>query len=663
MANISSLGIGSGVLTSELVDQLVQAERAPTENRLAQKTERTQALISAYGTLRSAVTELRLPMRQLSAPDNLKAFSATSSNEDVAVSVDSSKANRGTYSVDVTSLASAQALASRDVFADRDKTSVGQGTMTLSVGDNTTNIVIDSSNDTLQGLANAINDSDAGVSAGVIDTGSGFQLVLSADETGTANAVSISVSGDSAGTDTDAQGLSRFAFNTSMDAGAGLNETIAASDAVMSINGVEVTRSTNSFENVIDGLTFDLTATGTSTVKVEQDLGAVADRVQGFVEKFNGLQETIDALAGFNAESGSGSLLTGDSVIRGIQNQLRQVLTRVVPGLEDASVRSLADMGITTNFETGSLEFDREEFMAQLKANPDDVTALFAEQGRATDSQVEFVRSGVNTEPGTYDINVTQAATQGTLAGNAAATFPVTIDGTNDEFSLLVNGDTSVNLQLTQQTYNSAQDLVDEIQAQLNSNNALNASDGSVQVSLGAGDELVFSSSTYGSESSVTLSSAESAATFGLDAATSTDGLDVAGTIDGRTAEGEGQTLFLGENSGAASGLQVQILGDQTGSRGSIQFIEGVGERTVDLITNFVGADGAIDTRTESLNRDLERIQENQIRLEERITAYRERLVSQFTAADSLISQLNSTQDFVSQQLAALAPQNNRNNN
>ncbi|HIO31088.1 flagellar filament capping protein FliD [Marinobacter salarius] len=663
MANISSLGIGSGVLTSELVDQLVQAERAPTEKRLAQKTERTQALISAYGTLRSAVTELRLPMRQLSAPDNLKAFSATSSNEDIAVSVDSSKANRGTYSVDVTSLASAQALASRDVFADRDKTSVGQGTMTLSVGDKTTNIVIDSSNDTLQGLANAINDSDAGVSAGVIDTGSGFQLVLSADETGTANAVSISVSGDSAGTDTDAQGLSRFAFNASMDADAGLNETIAASDAVMSINGVEVTRSTNSFENVIDGLTFDLTATGTSTVKVEQDLGAVADRVQGFVEKFNGLQETIDALAGFNAESGSGSLLTGDSVIRGIQNQLRQVLTRVVPGLEDASVRSLADVGITTNFETGSLEFDREEFMEQLKANPDDVTALFAEQGRATDSQVEFVRSGVNTEPGTYDINVTQAATQGTLAGNAAATFPVTIDGTNDELSLLVNGDTSVNLQLTQQTYNSAQDLVDEIQAQLNSNNALNASEGSVQVSLGAGGELVFSSSTYGSESSVTLSSAESAATFGLDAATSTDGLDVAGTIDGRTAEGEGQTLFLGENSGAASGLQIQILGEQTGSRGSIQFIEGVGERTVDLITNFVGADGAIDTRTESLNRDLERIQENQIRLEERITAYRERLVSQFTAADSLISQLNSTQDFVSQQLAALAPQNNRNNN
>ena len=662
MANISSLGLGSGVLNSDLVDQLVQAERAPTENRLTQKTEQTQALLSAYGKLRSAVTELRLPMRQLSAPDNLKAFSANSSNEGIGVSVDSTKASRGTYSVEVTSLAGAQALASRDVFADRDATSVGQGTLTLNVGDKTTNLTIDSSNDTLQGLANAINDSDAGVSAGVIDTGNGFQLVLSADETGTANAVSISVSGDTGGTDTDNQGLSRFAFNTGMDTDAGLQETIAASDAVMKINGVEVTRSTNSFENVIDGLTFDITETGSSTIKVQQDLGAVADRVQGFVDKFNSLQSTIDSLAGFNAEAGVGSLLTGDSTVRSIQNQLRQVLTRVVPGLENSSVRSLADVGITTNFETGGLEFDRARFEEQLKNNPDDVTALFAEQGRTTDSQVEFVRSGLNTEPGRYDINITQAATQGALSG-AAFTAPLTIGAGNDELTLQVNGETSVSVQLTQQTYNTAQELADEIQAQLNANNALNASGSGVQVGIGSGGELTFTSSDYGSDSNVSLTSVEDGSAYGLSAATGTSGIDVAGTIGGRTAEGDGQVLFLGSGNGGASGLQVRILGDQTGSRGSITFVEGVAERTVDLVSSFVGADGAIESRTESLNRDLEQIQENQARLEERIAAYRERLVSQFTAADSLISQLNSTQDYVSQQLAALAPQNNRNNN
>jgi flagellar hook-associated protein 2 len=660
MAGISSLGIGSGVLTSDLVDKLVAAERAPADNRFAQKTEQTQALISAYGKLRSAITELRLPMRKLSAPENLTAFSATSSNEDIAVSVDSTKASRGSYTVDVTSLASAQALASRDAFADRDTTSVGQGTLTLSVGGKTADITIDSSNDTLQGLANAINEADAGVSAGIIDTGSGFQLVLSADKTGTDNTVSISVSGDNGGTDTDNQGLSRFAFNTGMDTGSGLEQTIAATDAVMEINGIEVRRSTNNFENVIDGLTFDIKATGTSTVSVSQDFGAVTDRVQGFVDKFNSLQSTIEGLSGYNAEAGVGGLLTGDSTVRGIQNQLRQILTRVVPGLEDASVRTLADVGITTDYKTGSLEFDREKFEAQLKSNPEDVTALFAEQGRATDSQVEFVSSGINTKPGKYDINITQAATQGAMVGNTALADGIIIGAANDELSLKVNGDITVNLQLTQKTYGSAQDLVAEIQEQLDSNSALRASGSAVQVGLDGTGNLKFTSSTYGSGSSVTLTSAENASDFGLSTTTDTTGQDVAGTIGGFAATGEGQILRV--DDGDAAGLQVRILGEQTGRRGDLTFVEGIAERTVNLISGFVGADGAIESRTEGLNRDLERIQEDRVKLEDRIASYRERLVRQFTAADSLISQLNSTRDYVSQQLAALAPQNNRDN-
>jgi flagellar hook-associated protein 2 len=662
MAGISSLGVGSGVLNSDLVDQLVAAERKPTENRLTRETQQTEAMLSAYGKLRSAVTELRLPMRQLSSPDNLKAFSASSSNEDIGVSVDSTKASRGTYSVEVTGLASAQALASRTSFADRDATSVGQGTLQLSVGDKVTDITIDGSNDTLQGLANAINESDAGVSAGVIDTGSGYQLVMSADETGTANAVSISVTGDTGGTNTDNEGLSRFAFNTDMAADSGLQETIAASDAVMKVNGIEVTRSSNTFENVIDGLTFDAKDLGKSTISVSQDLGAVSDRVQSFVDKFNGLQSTIDSLAGFNSETGQGSMLTGDSTIRGIQNQLRGILTRVVPGMENASVRSLADVGITTDWETGGLEFDRAKFEEKLKSNPDDVTALFAEQGRATDSQVEFVRSGLDTAPGTYDLNVTQAATQGQMAGGTAlGADPFTIDASNDELSLSVNGDIAVNLQLTQGTDISQQALLDDIQAQLDSNNALNAAGVSVQAGLDDAGNLAFTSSKYGSESSVSLSSVENAATLGLGTTTSTDGLDVAGTIDGQTAEGDGQVLYLGRDNGDASGLQVRILGDQTGNRGSITFIEGVGERTVDLVTNVVGAGGAIESRTAGLNRELEQIEQSRTRLEERITSYRERLVSQFSSADSLISQLNSTRDYVSQQLSALAPQSNKN--
>lgn len=658
MAGISSLGIGSGVLNSDLVDQLVAAERKPTETRLTQKTQRAETMLSAYGKLRSAVTELRLPMRQLSSPDNLKAFSASSSNDDIGVSVDSAKASRGSYSVEVTSLASAQALASQTVFSDKSGSSVGQGSLQLSVGDKVTDITIDSSNDTLQGLANAINDADAGVSAGVIDTGNGYQLVMSADDTGIANSVSIT-----ANEDAGAEGLARFAFDTEApDANPAMKQTITASDAVMEINGIEVRRSENTFENVIDGLTFDVKETGASTITVNQDLGAVSDRVQGFVDKFNALQSTIDGLAGFNAEAEQGSVLTGDATVRGIQNQLRSMLTGIVPGMENQSVRSLADVGITTDWESGGLEFDRALFEEKLNAHPDEVTALFAEQGRASDSQVEFVRSGSSTEPGSYDINVTQAATQGLLTGGstlAADRFEIT--DSNNKLSLSVNGDITADLQLTEGAGLSQQDLLNDIQAQLDSNKALDAAGVSVKAGVDENGKLTFTSSSYGSESSVKLASADDAALFGLENTTSEEGLDIAGTIDGRSAKGDGQVLYLGSGNGDASGLQVRVLGDQTGSRGTITFVEGVGERTVNLVSNMVGAGGAIESRTNSLNRELEKIEESQAKLEDRLTSYRERLVSQFSSADSLISQLNNTRDYVTQQLAALAPQNNKN--
>ncbi|PSF13009.1 flagellar filament capping protein FliD [Marinobacter shengliensis] len=654
MASISSLGIGSGVLTSDLVEQLVAAERRPTEVRLDQKTERTEALISAYGMLRSAVTELRLPMRQLGSADAMKSFSATSSGSNIDVSVDASKASRGSYSLDVKSLAQSQALASRDVFADRDATSVGRGTMTLQVGDKTTNITIDSSNDTLQGLANAINEANAGVSAGVIDTGNGFQLVLSADETGEANAVNISVSEDGA-----APGLSRFAFDTAdpenMD---GMRQTIAASDAVMEINGVEIRRATNTIENVVDGLTFNITGEGKSTIKVEQDTAAVAERVQAFVDKFNELQGTIRELSSFDSETGQGSILTGDSTVRNIQNQLKRVLTDIIPGLENASVRSLADVGIGTDFRTGELQFDSQKFQQQLRENPDDVTALFAEQGRTSDSQVEFVRSGSNTQPGNYDINVTQMATRGTLNYAVPDTADAIQVQADNSFTFRVDGATNATVSIAAGDYSGA-DFAAAIQEALRNNSALSAAGRSVQVGYDATEGLTFTSNRFGSDSNVSLTSLNNVT--GLNTATGTAGQDVQGTINGQTAQGDGQVLFLANSAGGdAAGLQVRITGGDVGNRGSVKFIEGVSERAVDAITSILGADGALSSRTDALNRDLERIQEDRVKLDLRIESYQERLVKQFSAADSLISQLNNTRDYVTQQLAALAPNRQR---
>ncbi|PAV27387.1 flagellar cap protein FliD [Tamilnaduibacter salinus] len=650
MAGISSLGVGSGVLNSDLVDQLVAAERKPVETRLTQETKRTEALISAYGKIRSAVTDVRLPMRQLGSPDALQSFSASSSGDNVQVSVDSAKASRGNYNLDVTQLASGQSLASGS-FVDRDSTTLGQGTLNISVGDKTTNVTIDSSNNTLQGIANAINDADAGVSAGVIDTGDGYRLVMSSDDTGTANAAKISVTDTGDGNNTDASGLSRFAFN---DTTQNLEETVTAKDAKMSVNGIEVTRSTNTVEGVVDGLSFTLNDTGQSQVEVSQDTQAVADKVQAFVDKFNTLKSTISELTSFSPEAG-GSLLTGDSTVRNIENQLSRQLTSVVPGLEDANVRSLADVGITTNFQTGQLDFDAQKFQEQLKANPDDVTALFAEQGRTTDSQVEFVRSGTDTQPGEYDINLTQTAEQGGFLASSTTPASVTVDADNDELTFQVDGDTTASIQLTAGSY-TRDELASEIQSQLNGSSALSSADKAVSVSVDGSGALQFNSTAFGSDSNVSITSVDTntAADLGLSTQSGTAGQDVAGTINGRTAQGDGQVLFLDGDAGEAGGLQVRITGGSTGSRGSIQFIEGVSERTVDTISNIVGLDGALRTKTDSLNRELENISDEQQQLNDRIQSYRERLVSQFSAADARISQFNSTQQFLTQQLATL---------
>ena len=648
MGGISSLGVGSGVLNSDLVDKLVQAERSPVETRLNQEKKETEAMISAFGKVQSAVTDMRLPMRKLGSPEAMQAFSASTSGDSVGVSVDSSSASPGSYSLDVQQLAKSQSLASGS-FSDRNSTSVGQGTMTIQTGDNTTNITVDGSNDTLQGLANSINDSDAGVSAGIIDTGNGYRLTLSANESGSANGATISVS-DSDGNDTDNAGLSQFAFN---DTTKNLTETVTAQDAKLSVNGIDVTRSSNSVEGVVDGLTFQLQDTGTTSVEVTQDTGAVAEKVQAFVDKFNAFKSTINELTSYS-QDGGGSLLTGDATVRNVENQLKRDLSQIVPGLENASVRSLSDVGITTNFENGQLQFDSQKFQEQLKANPDDVTALFAEQGRTTDSQVEFKRSGTNTEPGEYGINVSQAATQGQLVSATQTPADVTVDADNNSLTFKVDGETSASIELTAGTY-TRDELATEIQTQLNGNDALNAADRQVSVGVDGTGSLTFTSGNYGSESNVSITSVDTntEAELGLSTQTGTTGQDVAGTINGATAEGDGRVLFLANSSNPADGLQVQVNGDQTGNRGSVNFIQGVSESLVDTISSIVGADGALRSKTESLNNQLDDIAQDRQDLNDRVQSYRERLTDQFSAADARIAEFNSTQQFLTQQLAA----------
>lgn len=654
MASISSLGIGSGVLTSTLLDKLVTAESDPETKRLTAKQDDINSKISEFGKIQSDITALRLPARVLSQPDALLSYKATSSNSAVSGTVDNSAtAQPGQYSISVTSLAQAQSLAT-GTFADSNTTAIGTGTLTIKVGSTTKSITVNSSNNTLSGIANSINSSNLGISASVVNTGSGYRLVMSSQQTGTANAISISVQ-DSDGNNTDSSGLSQLAYDGTTN---NLTQTVAAQDATFSINGINVTRSSNQVSDAIPGITLNLstlTNGSPATLTVAQDTATAASYVQNFVDAYNKLQSLVATDTKYDSSTQTAGMFLGDSTVNGVMSQIRQQLSSLLPSSAGAAISSLAEVGISTNPQTGQLSFDQTKFTSQLQAHPQDVAALFGTQGRTSDSQVSYLTGSVNTKPGTYAVNVTQLATQGGYTGSVAIGSNTLIDSTNNTLSLKVDGTTTASLTLTQGTYATAQDLVNEIQNQLNSNNALKSAGLSVTAGLDASNNLTLTSNTYGSSSNIAVTAVGtgSATSLGLSVAQGTAGADVAGTINGAAASGSGQALT--STTGDSNGLAVQVSGGAVGSRGTATYIQGLGDRMVNLINGFLDTNGLITAKNDYYQTQLKDISDQQTKLTDRMNSYRQRLQSEFTSADSRIAQLNSTMSFLTAQLGALS--------
>lgn len=654
MASVSSLGIGSGVLTSSLLDKLVSAESDAQTKQLNNQQQDIKSKESEFAKIQTDVTDLRLPARVLGEKNALVNYTANSSSSAVSASVDSSSdVQPGQYTVSVTSLAQAQSLAT-GTFNDANTTGVGTGTLTVKVGGKSKSITVDSSNNTLTGLANSINSSGLGVNASVVNTGSGYRLVLSAQETGTANAISISTQ-DSDGNSADTSGLSQLDYNSTNQ---NLTQTVAAKDAAFSINGINVTRSSNKVSDAIAGVTLNLsqlTGGSPATVSISQDTSQAVKYVQNFVDAYNKLQSLVAQDTKYNTDTQQAGIFLGDSAVRGVMSHIRSELSAVLPQQATNSVQSLADVGISTNPQTGQMTFDQAKFTQKLQNHPNDVAALFGDQGRTTDSQVQFQNGSVNTKAGTYAVNVSALATQGAYTGSAAIGSNTTIDSTNDTFSVKVDGGQTANITLNQGTYATAQDLVNQIQSQLDANTTLKAAGASVTVGLDASNHLTFTSNSYGSNSSVDVTAvgSGSASSLGLSVKNGTAGTDVAGTINGATATGTGQTLYAASGDDS-DGIALKVTGGTTGDRGTVTYTKGFGNRMVDSINSMLGSDGLITNRNDFYQSQLKSISKQQQQLTDQMNAYRSRLEKEFTSADTRISQLNSTMSFLSAQMSAL---------
>ena len=550
MATISSLGIGSGLLTSELLEQLIDAERKPAEARLDAEKALVDAKISAFGEVSSAVSNLSSSLKSLNSISAFNASNATSSNQDALSATASSVATAGNYSISVQSLAQQHTIASQSYASVNE--AIGTGVLTFRFGTTdidefdtyqgftvnpektSRNVIISSNNNTLAGMRDAINDAKMGVQATIVDDGSGFRLLLTSQDAGADNSIEL--------TGTGTAGMAAFNFNQGSQTA---EQTQAAQDARFSVNGLQVSRESNLVVGVIPGVTLNLkeTTNGPVSLSISKDPAALIEKVQTFIGSYNQLKVLGDSLTEFSADSGQGSLLTGDATLRRMMSDINSALRSVNSTLD---IRSLSEIGITTNqFSNYQLQLDASVFTAAVADDPQAVTSLFAANGVSSDNQVTFVRAGSQTKAGQYDVEITRMATTGTYAGVSVASLGagnILIDSTNNSFTVRLNS-SEVEIALTEATYATAEELAEEIQRQINSNADILSAEDTVTVSFNvAENRFDMSSNRYGAESVVQIVdiSADASNTLGL-------------VLDGQGAFQGNQLAALGNTTGISS--------------------------------------------------------------------------------------------------------------
>ena len=376
---ISSPGIGSGLDVTGIVESLINAQGAPQSALLDRKEGNYQVELSALGTLKSALSEFRATLDGLKDLGDFQGRKAQSSKPDLFTASATDEAVSGSYEIEVLALAENHKVASAG-FASAN-TALGTGTLSIQTGGGALNLNIDADNNTLGGIRDAINGAadNPGVSATIVQVddglgGSESRLVLSAAESGTANAISVSVSGDGDGNDADASGLSALAS-------ANLTELRPAADAQVRIDSLDVTADGNQIEGAIEGVTLDLAGAepgSIGTLDISLDKARVRSAIGSLVDNYNTLMDSIGELTGYDAESGAAGALFGDSMVRHLSSQLYRTISDTVAVGDSASpFDSLSSIGVSFNRE-GRLEADFSKLDDAMASNFDDIGKIFA---------------------------------------------------------------------------------------------------------------------------------------------------------------------------------------------------------------------------------------------------------------------------------------------
>lgn len=380
MATVRSTGLVSGLNVEDIISKLMQVESRPLNMVKAEKLD-YESKISSFGTLLNSISTLKTANSPLKSSTVL-GMKAGSSDTSVFTATATSTSSVGSYNIKVNQLAQAHAVYSAAYAAGTDV--VGTGTLSIQVGSAAAvDVTIDGTNNTLNGVRDAINAANAGVKAAVINDGTGYRLVITSNTTGAVNTISVTVADDDLN-NTDASGLSALSYT----AGAyNLTESQTAKDAILIIDSLTVTRSSNTISDLISGVTITLkkdSAGATHTLTVSKDTDDLESKLNSYISSYNKLISEIKTQKGTLDNKGP---MYNESTTESLMRNLRQVT------ITDYSGSTLAAMGVTHD-KYGVLSLDSTRFDEALADNESGVIATLNSMASSFESVLDDYTNG-----------------------------------------------------------------------------------------------------------------------------------------------------------------------------------------------------------------------------------------------------------------------------
>jgi flagellar hook-associated protein 2 len=356
---ISFSGLASGLNTSSIIQELVAAAEAP-EQQLQSEQSDLASKTTIVNQLSSDLSSLGNLASGMSLDSQVQYRTATASDSSVSVAVSGDAAVQ-THSVAVQQLASAQVVTSNTYSTDA-AGAAGAGSVTIQTGSGKPQTVTWSSSDTLEDIAQDITNANAGVTASVLNNGSSYQIVVSADKTGTANAATFTETGN-------ALGLSDSK-----------NQTIAAQNCELTVDGISVTRPTNVIDDVVPGMTITANAAlaagaPPTQVSVSVDQSQITTQLQSFVTDYNAVMTDIGNQLNYTGSTAATSTLFGDPTLEQLQETMEGLATSFY-GNND----SMTNLGLTVN-DTGQLSLNTTTLQTALNSDPNALSTLFVSGG------------------------------------------------------------------------------------------------------------------------------------------------------------------------------------------------------------------------------------------------------------------------------------------